>query len=75
MSPLATYSQNGKHHLCHIEGMSPIVIGHIAIILLDTEQPTAKHFVINMETFHKVEIQKHAQTGLQSIDMLILHID
>lgn len=45
--------------------MSPIVISNIAIIFLDTQQPTAKHLVVDVKTLDKVQIEEHAEAGLK----------
>jgi len=48
--------------------MTPVVIGNIAIVLLDTQKPSAQNFIIDMKAFYKIEIQKHPQAGLMKTD-------
>lgn len=31
------YSDDGKHHLSDVESVSPVVVGYVAVILLNTE--------------------------------------
>ncbi len=38
-SDSSTYSDNCIHSLCYCEGMSPVMIGHIAVIFPYTQQP------------------------------------
>lgn len=51
--------------------MSPIVISHIAIVFLDTEQPTTEDIIVNVEAFDKVEIEEHSKASGESI--VVLH--
>lgn len=39
---LLTYFEHTEHCLGHIEGMSPVMVSHIAVILLHTQNPTAQ---------------------------------
>ena len=55
---------HSKHGLGNIEGMSPIVVSDIAIILLDGADPTTKDAIINVETMNEVQIDEHPKSGL-----------
>ena len=55
-----TYHKDGKHHLCNIKCMSPVVIQHGTIVFSHTENPLAQHFVINVKAFDEIKINKHA---------------
>lgn len=39
---LLTYFEHTEHRLGHIEGMSPVMVSHISVILLHTQNPTTK---------------------------------
>lgn len=51
--------------------MPPVVIGDVAIVLLDRTQPPAEHFVVYVKPLDQIQIQKHPQTSLQRI--IVLH--
>jgi hypothetical protein len=63
--PPLSRRQNRKHHLRDVECVPPIVISNIPVVFLDTQQPTTQHFVIDVEAFDEVEIEKHSKTSLQ----------
>lgn len=44
-----TYCDYGEHHLGNVECVPPIVVRHVAVVLLDAEQPTAKNIVLDVE--------------------------
>lgn len=67
-----TYYQNSKHHLSHVKGVSPVVIRDVPIVFLDAQQPTAKHLVIDVETFDEVQIEEHSETRGESF--VIFHV-
>lgn len=58
------YRNNGEHHLCNIESMTPVMISDVSIILFHAQQPTAQHLIINMKTLNKIQLQKHSQARL-----------
>lgn len=60
-----TYRQYCKHHLRHIEGMTPVVIQNFSIILFHREQPPTQDIVLNIEPLHQIQIQEHSQTSLK----------
>lgn len=57
----------------HIEGVSPVVVGYISVVLFDAEQPPTQHGVLYVEALHKVQIQEHAETGGEGV--VIVQVD
>lgn len=53
---LYTYCDDGKHHLGHIKGMSPVMVSYIAVVLLHTQKPPAQDFIVNMESLYEIKI-------------------
>jgi hypothetical protein len=51
-----TYCDDGKHHLSHIEGMPPVMVGHIAVVLLYAKKPPAEYFIVNVEPLYEIKI-------------------
>lgn len=58
--------QNGEHHLSDVESMSPVVIGHVAIVFLHAQQPSTEHLVVDVETLDKIQVEEHPHTCLES---------
>lgn len=59
-----TYRYNGEHHLGDIEGVPPVVVDDVAVVLLHTEKPPTQHFVVYVEPLDKVQVQEHPQASL-----------
>ncbi len=49
-----TYRQYCKHHLRHIEGMTPVVIQNFSIILFHREQPPTQDIVLNIKSLYQI---------------------
>lgn len=62
--------QDGKHHLRNVERVPPVVIGDVAIVLLDRTQPPAENFVVDVKPLDQIQIQEHPQASLQRIIVL-----
>lgn len=58
------YRDDGEHHLGDVKGMPPIMVGYVAVVLLDAKQPSAEDFVINVESPDQVQIVKHSKASL-----------
>lgn len=54
--------------------MSPVVISHIAIVLLHAQQPPAQHLVVDVEARHQVQVQEHAETRLEGVVVVQVEI-
>ena len=53
--PDVAYCEHGKHCLCNVEGMHPVVVGHRTVVLLHCQQPPVKHLYMvteNMPSLH-----------------------
>ena len=61
---MLTYSDNGKHHLSHVESVPPVVIGDIAIILFDAQQPPAQDTQLDVKSPDKIQLHEHPETSL-----------
>lgn len=44
--------ENREHHLSDVERMSPVVISHVTIVLLDAQQPSTEHLVVDVKALH-----------------------
>lgn len=56
---------DGKHHLRDIEGVPPIVIGDVAVVLADGAQPAAEDGVVDVEAPREVQVDEHSEGSLQ----------
>lgn len=65
--------EDGEHHLGDVEGMSPVVVRHVSVVLLHAQQPPAEHLVVNVKPLHQIQVQEHPQTSLQRV--VIVHFD
>lgn len=61
-----TYRQNWKHHLSHIEGMPPIMISNVPVVLFHTQQPPAQNLIIDVKALYKVQVKEHSQASLET---------
>lgn len=59
-----THRDDGEHHLGDVERVAPVVVGDVAVVLLDAEQPTAQHVLLDVEPFDQVQVHEHAQARL-----------
>lgn len=62
---IRTYRQYRKHHLRNIECMPPIMVSNVSVIFLHTQQPSAQHFVLNVEPLNEIKFQKYSETRLK----------
>lgn len=53
--------QDGEHHLGDVEGVPPVVVGDVSVVLFDGEQPPAQDFVFDVEAFDEVQVEEHPQ--------------
>lgn len=60
----STHRQYGEHHLGHVEGVPPVVVCDVPVILLDGQQPPAQHLVVHVEALHDVQVEEHPDAGL-----------
>jgi hypothetical protein len=47
-----------------VKGVPPIMVRHVAVILLDAQQPSTKNFIVDVKSLDQIQIEKHSQTGL-----------
>ena len=59
------YGDDGEHHLSDVESVAPVVVGDVAVILLDAEQPAAEDAQFDVESAHQVQFHEHPQTSLR----------
>ena len=58
--PLST-GYHSEHHLRDVEGVTPVVVGHVAIVLLDGGQPAAEDRVVDVEPAGEVQVDEHPE--------------
>lgn len=68
------HSDDGKHHLGDVKGVSPIVVRHVAVILLHAQQPAAEDLVFDVEPADKIQVEKHPQASLHSTALHVYSI-
>lgn len=66
--------ENGEHHLCNVERVTPIVISHMAIIFLHAQQPPTKHLVVNVEAFDEVKVEEHPKTSFEGVVVVQIQV-
>ena len=44
-----TYCNDNEHHLGDVKSVSPVVVGHIPVVLLDTQKPPTEGVVVDVE--------------------------
>ena len=57
------YCEHGEHGLSDVECVSPIVIDHGPIVLLDTEHVTTEGLVWNTKSFQEIQFSKHSNAA------------
>ena len=58
-------SDDGEHHLRDVEGVPPVVVSDVAVVLPDGAEPAAQDRVVNVETPGEVQVDEHAESGLK----------
>ena len=58
--PPLSRSDRGEHDLSDVEGVSPIVVRHISVVLLDRQQPPTQRSVINVKPTGQVQVYEHS---------------
>jgi hypothetical protein len=56
---------DGEHDLRDVESVPPVVVRHVAVVLLDGDDPTAQDGVVHMKAAGQVQVDEHAEGGLQ----------
>lgn len=42
--------------------MSPVVISYVSVVLLDAQQPAAKHLIVNVKALNQIQVEEHSET-------------
>lgn len=50
----APYRDDDEHHLRDIEGVSPVMVSHVSVVLLDAQQPPAQRRVVDVEPLYQI---------------------
>lgn len=50
------YRHDGEHHLSDVKGVPPIMVSHVAVVLLDAQQPSTENFVIDVKSLDQIQI-------------------
>ena len=59
-----SYSDDGEHHLGYIEGVPPIMVRHVSVILFHAQEPTTENVILDMKTPNQIQIKKHSEASL-----------
>lgn len=72
--PPLSRCENGKHHLRHVERVTPIVISNVSVVLLDAQQPPTEHLVVDVEALDQIQIEEHSQTSFKSAIIIQIQV-
>ena len=62
-APLISYCEHGEHGLSDVECVSPIMVDHGSIVLLNAEHVTTKGLLRDSKSFQEIQFGKHAYAG------------
>lgn len=63
--------EHGKHHLGYIEGMSPVVIGDRAIVLLHCQYPSIQHLFKHKHSSSHLVKKKIESTSFLALALIL----
>ena len=58
-------SDDGEHHLRDVEGVPPVVVSDVAVVLPDGAEPATQHSVVNVEATGEIQVDEHAKGSLE----------
>ena len=59
-------SDTAEHDLRYVEGVPPIVVGDVAVVLLDWAEPATQNRVVDVEATGEVQVDEHSQGSLKT---------
>ena len=63
--PPLSACNHSKHHLCNVKCMTPVVICHVTIVLLNGRKPSTQDSVVDVKTTGEIKVNEHSKGCLE----------
>ncbi len=68
------YCQNGEHHLGDVESVTPVMVGHQAVVFAHAQQPPGQRDELDVEPLDQVEVDEHPDARFQRVFVRQPHV-